>query len=180
MTAMDRIFQTFLENTAHDALELQAKSDILVLAPIPPLPPSRYGCTFQVPYLQRLSSGTVEVHPGPVLCAISFPGDYLRSTDPKLFMKMASVLSPGFLHPNVSPIGNVCLGADFAPGTPIKALVWELFEIVTYGNCTVEEGNALNPEACRLVREYPTLLAKLERRPLLRSARAIHIAVRPT
>ena len=177
---MDRVFQTFLENTADDALELQEKSDVLVLTPIPPLPPSRFGCTFQVPYLQRLSTGTVEIHPGPVHCAITFPEDYLRSTDPKLFMKMASVLSSGFLHPNVSPVGNVCLGADFAPGTPIGALVWELFDIVTYRNCTVDERNALNPEACRLVREYPSFLEKLTPPSLVRPARPIRIAVRST
>jgi hypothetical protein len=47
-----------------------------------------------------------------------------------------------------------------------------LFEIVTYRNCTVDERNALNPEACRLVREYPSLLTKLGRPPLFRSNRA--------
>ena len=175
---MDQVFQTFLENTANDAAELQRKSDVVVLDPLPPLPPSRYGCTFQVPYLRRLPSGVVEVHCGPVFCGISFPEDYLRSTDPKLFMKLASVLSPGFLHPNVL-LGSVCLGSAFAPGTPIGALVWELFDIVTYRNCTVDERNALNPEACRLVREYPSLVEKLTRPPLFRSDRPIHVAVRP-
>ena len=147
---MDDVFQTFLDNTAKDAAELQVRSDVVVLDPLPPLPPSRYSCTFQVPHLRRLPSGIVEIHPGPVLCGISFPEDYLRSTDPKLFMKMASVLNPGFLHPNVL-FGSVCLGSAFTPGTPIGALVWELFDIVTYRNCTVDERNALNPEACRLV-----------------------------
>lgn len=180
MIAMDRVFQSFLENTADDALELQERSDVLALTPIPPMPPSRYGCTFQVPYLQRLPSGTVDIVAGPVLCAISFPEDYLRSTDPTLFMKMASVLSPGFLHPNVSPVGNVCLGADFAPGTPIGALVMEIFEIVTYRNCMVDERNALNPEACRLIREYPSFLEKLTPPPLVRATRPIRVAVRST
>ena len=175
---MDHVFQTFLENTAKDAAELQRKSAVVILDPLPPLPPSRYCCTFQVPYLRRGASGIVELDAGPVLCGISFPEDYLRSTDPKLYMKIASVLSPGFLHPNVV-FGSVCLGSRFAPGTPIEGLVWELFEIVTYRNCTVDERNALNAEACRLVREHPSLVDRLGRPPLLRSERSIQIAVRP-
>jgi hypothetical protein len=79
----------------------------------------------------------------------------------------------------VSDAGNVCLGGDFAPGTPLSGIVWELFEIVTYRNCTVDERNALNPEACRMVREYPLLLEQLAPPPLLRAARPIRIAVRP-
>jgi hypothetical protein len=166
---MDLIFQTFLENTARDAIELQVRSDVAMLTPLPPLPPSRYSCTFALPYLRRQSSGTVEISPGPVVCALDFPEDYLRSTDPYLFMKLASILSDGFLHPNVSPAGNVCLGVGFAPGTPIAGLVWELFDIVTYRNCTVDERNALNPEACRLVREHPSLIEKLSAPPLVRA-----------
>jgi hypothetical protein len=176
---MDHVFRTFLENTAQDAAELQGKSSVVILAPLPPLPPSRYCCTFQVPYLRRGLSGIVHIDAGPVVCGISFPEDYLRSTDRGLFMKVASVLSPGFLHPNVLH-GSVCLGNRFAPGTPIGALVWELYEIVTYRNCTVDERNALNAEACRLVREHPSLVDQLGRPPLLRSKNAIEIAVRPT
>jgi hypothetical protein len=119
---MDRVFLTFLENTANDAVELQARSDLVVLEPLPPMPPSRYRCTFEVPFLRRLPSGTVEIDPGPVECGISFPEDYLRSTDPKLFLKIASIMNRGFLHPNVQ-LGFVCLGSHFAPGTPIQALV---------------------------------------------------------
>jgi hypothetical protein len=171
------VFQTFLENTAVDAAELQERSEVMTLTPLPPLPPSRYGCAFQIPYLHRLPSGVVEIHPGPVHCGISFPENYLRSSDAMLFMRVASVLNPAFLHPNVLA-GSVCLGSTFAPGTPISALVWELFDIVTYRNCTVDERNALNPEACRLVREYPALLEKLERPPLFRSSRSIQISVR--
>ena len=175
---MDQVFQSFLENTAADAAALQRKSDIVALEPLPPLPPSRYVCTFEVPYLRRLPTGVVEIHRGPVLCGIGFPEDYLRSTDPKLFLKVASIVNPGFLHPNVL-LGSVCLGSAFSPGTPIVALVWELFEIVTYRNCTVDERNALNPEACRLIREYPSLVGTLARPALFRSARQVQVAVRP-
>src|SRR5574341_951946 len=125
---MDRVFRTFLENSLAEAGELQARSRALRLLPFGPLPPSRYLCEFGVGnYLQRADGGTVELRPGPVCCRIWFPEDYLRSTDPALSMKVAAVLNPGFVHPNVRD-GFVCLGAGFLPGTPIGALVWELFE----------------------------------------------------
>jgi hypothetical protein len=174
---MDHIFQTFLENTAVDAAELQDRSAVMTLTPLPPLPPSRYACMFQIPYLHRLRSGIVAIHPGPVHCYIRFPEDYLRSADDRLYMKVASVLDPQFVHPNVL-VGAICLGSAFSPGTPIGALIWELFDIVTYRNCTVDERNALNPEACRLVREYPSLLEQLDRPSLFRSSRSIQVSVR--
>jgi hypothetical protein len=173
---MDRIFRTFLENTAAEAAEIQARSDVVLINPLPPAPPSRYCCVFDLPYLCRRTDGTVDLHEAPVMCGIHLPDDYLRSTDPRLFLKVAAVLNLDFLHPNVLS-GCVCLGAAFAPGTPITALVWELFDIVSYRNCTIEERNALDPEACRLVREYPSLLANLPRRSLFRKSR-VRVAVR--
>jgi hypothetical protein len=172
---MDHVFRSFLENTAADAAALQQKSDVVALTPVPPLPPSKYECTLRVPYLRRLPTGTVDIDPGPVRCTISFPEDYLRSTDPRSFAKVASISSPGFTHPNVL-LGNVCLGSRFAPGTPIEALLWELFEIVTYRNCTLD--HSLNQEACRLIREYPSLLAGLGRPSLFRPDRSIRVSVR--
>ena len=166
---MDRIFQRFLENTAADAVALQRKSDVLVIEPLPPFPSSRYRCRFDVPYLRRLPAGTVAIEAGPVTCCIRFPGDYLCSADSRLFIRIAAVQTADFLHPNVLD-GIVCLGTAFAPGTPICGVVWQLFEIVTYQDrgCTVDERNALNPEACRLLRAYPGLLATMARPRLYR------------
>jgi hypothetical protein len=172
---MDQIFLSFLENTAADADALQQKSDLIALRPVGPAPPSRYACSFRVPYLRRLPTGTVDIDPGPVRCAINFPENYLRSTDAALPVKVASIASPGFVHPNVLN-GAVCLGHQFAPGTPIEALIWELFEIVTYRNCTLD--HSLNPEACRLIREYPSLVERMGRPSLFRSDRSIRISVR--
>jgi len=174
---MDRIYRAFLENTLAEAAELQAKSGVLTLLPLPPHPPSGYQFEFRVPYLRRLAEGTIQTDPGPVLGLIRFPEDYLRSTDPKLYMKVVAVQNPDLVHPNVQD-GCVCLGAGFAPGTPISALVWELFEIVTYRNRTVDERNALNPEACRLVRAHPGLVDGLERPRLFRPRRKIRLTVK--
>lgn len=166
---MDRTFEHFLENTASDAAELQRTSDLVVLDPLPPSPPSRYLCRFSVAYLRRTPAGTVAIDPGPVNCCIRFPGDYLRCVDSRLFIRVASVLTP-VLHPNIFE-GIVCLGAGFAPGTPIRAVVWQLFQILTYRNCTVDERNALNGEACRLLRMYPELLQRLDRPRLFKRSR---------
>jgi hypothetical protein len=168
---MDEIFLRFLQNTAGEAAALQAKSDILRLEARDPFPSSRYDCTFLVPYVRRLARGTVEIDPGPVDTFIRFPEDYLWSTDPALYLNMAAVLSPDFLHPNVQA-GGVCLGVGFAPGTPLTGVVWQLFQIVTYRNYTVYERNALNAEACRLVRAHPGLLEQLPQPRLYRPRRA--------
>ena len=164
---MDRVYEMFLENTAANVEELRQKSDVVEVTAIPPFPASTYVCTFRVPHLCRLPVGTVAPQPGPVVCVIRFPEDYVRSVDPHLFMNVARIQTPGFLHPNVTG-GRVCLGKAFKPGTPLVAVVWQLFEMVTYRNCTVDERNALNPEACRLVREHPSLVAQLGRPRLFR------------
>jgi hypothetical protein len=167
---MDATFRRFLENTAADALALQERSDVVALQALPPAPASRYLCSFRAPFLRRLPAGTVTIDPGPIDCTIRFPSDYLWCADPRLFIRVAAVMTPGFVHPNVLD-GIVCLGAAFAPGTPIRGVVWQLFEIVTYRNCTLDERNALNYEACRLLRSYPDLIEKLARPCLFRLRR---------
>ena len=174
---MDRIYRTFLENTLEEARQLQSRSDILTLTPRPPLPPSAYGCEFRTPYLAREPDGTISRREGPVYCAVHFPEDYLRSADSKLYMKVAMVLNPDFVHPNCTR-GVVCLGSGFGPGTPLSALIWELGEIVTYRNCTLTEANALNAEACRLLRANPGVLDQLERPRLFRAARKLKIELK--
>jgi hypothetical protein len=174
---MDPVLYAFLQNTFVEATALAEKSDMLHLIPLPPLPPSTYLCEFDVHYLRRLRSGVVEIAPGPVLTALHFPEDYLRSTDPRLYLKVASILTPDLTHPNVGGT-IVCLGSAFAPGTPLTALLWELYDIVTYQNVTVDERNALNPEACRLLREHAGLLAQFQLKPFLRRAHKLKITMR--
>ena len=176
---MDQVFRAFLTNTLADSLAMCARSDVLRMEPEPQTAPSSYICTFAVPYLRRLPSGTVGVSAGPVVCFIAFPQDYLYSTDPHLYLRVASVLTPDFVHPNVAPYGALCLGAAFRAGTPLNALVWELYEMVTYRNRNVDERNALAPDACRLIRANEDLLAKLEAPPLFRKKNRLTVTVRP-
>jgi hypothetical protein len=164
---MNRVFRAFLDNTMREAMELEKKSDILRIKPLPPFPAAAYLCTFDLPYLFRVASGRVEQSPGPVLTSIFFPDDYLRSVDSRLFIRVATVLTPGLLHPNIWG-GAVCLGASFAPGTSLSALLWELHSILSYQNFTTDERNAMNHDACRLLRQNPALLAALEPKPFLR------------
>lgn len=176
----DAVFYRFLENTFTEAMELMQKSDILRVSPIPPLPPSTYLFEFNLPFfLRRLPSGVVEPAAGPVLSILHFPGDYLRSTDSHLYLKVASILTTDFTHPNVDR-GVVCLGSQFGPGTPITTLLWEMYDIISYQNVTLDERNALNPEACRLLREHGKLLDQLERKPFMRRKGKMQIKIRET
>ena len=173
---MDRVFSAFLRNSHQEVMELTRKSDILSMTPLGAAPPSEYRIQFALPYLSWESSGAV-LMPGPVNVGIGFPNHYLRSTDPDLQYKVASVLTPRFLHPNVHR-GAICLGAAFAPGTSISELLWEMFGIVSYSNICLDERNALDPAACRLLRERPELLGELPRRPFLRRKRSIKLEVK--
>jgi hypothetical protein len=114
---------------------------------------------------------------GPVNVGVGFPTDYLHGATPDLQYRVACLLTPRFLHPNVYR-GTVCLGAGFAPGTSISELLWEIFGIVSYSNIGLDERNALDPEACRLLREHPELLAELPRKPFLRRRRSIKLEVK--
>jgi hypothetical protein len=175
---MDEIFERFKENTQAEAASLARESAVLRIRPVPPFPAAAYVCEFDVRYLGRMPDGTVRVQDGPVLVAIRFPADYLRSADPHLQFRVAAMLSNDFVHPNVLPPA-ICLGSAFAPGTRIGLLVQELYEIVTYRNFSLVERNSLNPEASRLLRAHSSLLAGLKPPPLVGRRRAVPIVVRP-
>ena len=174
---IDPIFRAFLENTSKEAAEIATKSDVLNITPLPPLPPSSYLCEFSLEYIRRLPTGRVEIASGPVLAAVHFPEDYLRSIDPHLYVKVVSVLTTDLTHPNLRGTA-ACLGSGFAPGTPITMLLWELYDIISYQNVGLDERNALNPEGCRLLRQHPHLLDKLSSPlPFMRRERKIQIKV---
>jgi hypothetical protein len=175
---MDHVYSAFLRNTFSEARDIALRSDVVRLLPEPVSPPTSYMCSFDVPYLRRLVGGTVHVAPGPVLGFIRFPQDYLCSVDPRLFMRVASIVTPDFVHPNAVARGPVCLGAAFRSGTPLGQLIWELYQIVTYQNRTLDERNALNPEACRLLRANQDLLSRFPAPPLFRRRRKLQASIR--
>jgi len=173
----DRIFDAFLRNSLVEAMELADESDCLTVRPLPPLPPSHYVCVFALPYLRRLASGLVEAAAGPVLTGIHFPASYLRGGDERLALMVASVLTPDVFHPNISAAGTVCFGSRFVAGTPIGEILWHLHELLSYRVLGLDERDALNREACRLLRERPDILGLLPYRPLRRARRALTVTV---
>ena len=175
---MDRVYLAFLENTFAAARQIALRSAAVRIRPEAAYPPRSYHCSFLVPYLQEQANGTVAAAAGPVDALIAFPQDYLCSVDPRLYMRVACILSPGFVHPNVLQTGVVCLGAGFRPGTPIGELIWEMYLIVSYRNRTLDERNALNAPACRLLRANENIVAGFSAPPLLRRRRRPQALVR--
>jgi hypothetical protein len=158
----------FLDSTWAAAQTLQAQSNVMGLRPSGRYPYSVYQLSFAIPYLSLSASGIVEVAPGPVNASIHFPADYLHSGDRMLSTRVVTVETAGFVHPNVR--GAVCLGSAFQPGTPVRTLISALYSVLTYQVFTTDERNALNPLACRLVREHRHLIEGFGWAPLLRHA----------
>lgn len=175
---MDEILCRFLKSGWKAAMALSMESDLLRIASVPIAdPPTMHLLLFQqIEYLRRDESGAIVVAKGPIAVGVNFPPDYLRSDDPRLYIKIATLLDPftldphpEYFHPNIDPVGGtICLGAGFLPGTPFPALIWHLYEIITYQNFSVDERNALNREACRYLRDHSGVVSTLRIPPLRR------------
>ena len=63
----------------------------------------------------------------PISFAVRFPEDYLRSVDPDLQFRVARVHT-SIQHPNIRG-SLVCLGSQFYPGTPLRALIEQVYGI---------------------------------------------------
>jgi len=174
---MDQVYRKFLEHGHEQVTRLATASDVLDIEAEPFWPPARYRCIFHVPYLRLTNSGVVERDPGPVLALLHIPADYLHPADKYLYLRIASVYNPGMVHPNISPAGNVCLGAQLKAGTPVHALLHQLADIVSYRNCGLHEANSFNPVACRLLRQHGELRRQLQSAPLIRRNRKLQIQV---
>jgi hypothetical protein len=171
---MDHVFDAFCRAAAREAETLTAQSDVLSIQALPPEPPSRFLVQFRVPYLQRTPHNTIEVAPGPVTGKVYFPADYLLGTTPRLWFRVATITTPDFVHPNVG-YGTVCLGAQFNPGTPLRVLVRQLYDLVTYNLMSLDERNAMDANACRIIRANPHLVRSLSAPPLTRRTHRVTI-----
>ena len=177
---MDKIYSGFLKQSLEQATQLAADSDVLSILDTKGNPPFRFLLQFSgIDYLvQSCETGEVEINHEPVLVDLYFPPDYLRSVDPELYLKIVSLLTPGFFHPNVRiPFGLICLGHDFLPGTLLGDLAFHIHDIITYQNATVDERDAYNPEACRYLRQYPDILKQLRRPPIRRRNLKVQVTV---
>jgi hypothetical protein len=175
---MNGVYESFLQSSLIDAMELAEQSDgRMQVFPQAPLPPSRYGIAFKVPFLRQLPSGMVDVvTTEPLLVGLSFPEWYLRSADPHLLLSIISVITPRVLHPNVRG-SLVCMGDRLVPGTPLRLLLFSLYEVIGYRNLGLDERNALAPDACRFLRAHPDLLARLMAPPLRSRRSALSVTM---
>jgi ubiquitin-protein ligase len=166
----DRILEGFLSRQYEAGMQLAHQSDLLDLIPLGVSPPNRYMAHFTCRGLIRTIQGAIlEAHDFAV--EIRFPQDYLRSRDPHLPYRVLTWLLPRRIwHPNISnehPI--ICVGR-LSPGTNLVAILYQLFEIITYNKVTMVETDALNKEACawarRNVQRFPIDQRSLKRESL--------------
>ena len=165
----DPILSGFLEDSLSKGCRLVEQSKNFTLLPDPSTyPPLQYILLFHdIEYLSYDPGHSIEKVKGTIHVIVKFPANYLRSMDPLLYAKIATVLEQDFFHPNVySSIGTICLGHQFLPGTPLDSLTWHIFDIITYRNFTVNENDALNPQACRFIRENPGIIKTLNNESL--------------
>ena len=172
----DPVLENFLSTTVEDAATLLAGSDCLHLVPRDgrPTPYDTWDGVFVgVGHLVRATDRTVSLSHEPLPFTVRFPADYLRSHDPTLQFRVASVAGSLF-HPNSRGAGLVCLGGDFRPGTPLRFVVEQLFGIVT-GRIAATD-HAFDPEAAAYYVAHPEQLAtirgqSLKRRPVAMRSR---------
>jgi hypothetical protein len=174
----DSIMQSFLRQAYAEGRALSMQSDILTIVnpADDPMPAKLLAYFYGVPHLRRCPDGTVErVAQGNIVVGIAFPCDYLRSTDRWMPLQLISLLAPAtFFHPNVkAPV--LCPGSQLTPGMSLTALIWHIYDILTYRNMNIDERDALDPDACRYFRQHPEVLAAL-RPPPLRHRTHLHIA----
>jgi hypothetical protein len=156
---IDRIFASFLEAQHEEAAALAAASDILELDAIDA---QHLLARFHCRGLVRDGSGAIR-DADRFEVGIWLPGDYLRRVEPALVL---TLLAPrNVFHPNVrGPF--LCIG-PVAPGTPVVDVIYRVYELLSWQSVTVDERDALDPEACQLARNHPERFP-LDRRPLKR------------
>lgn len=180
MPIHDKILHRFLQNSFLETKELEKNSDVFSIISWNDDPPSQFFLAFKdINYLSKnVQKNEVRLTKSPVFVNVFFPPDYLRSMDPNLNLKIVRILNADFFHPNIKqPLGFICLGHNFLHGSSMCDIIFHIYDIVTYQNITVEERDALNPEACRYCRANPGILQKLHNQPLRRRKLKLNIKV---
>ncbi len=145
----DRVFTGFLERQFEGGMALAAESDILDLIPADGAGRQRYLADFRCKGLLRTAAGAI-VEANRFLLGIWFPDQYLRAAN--MFEVLTLLAPPDAFHPNISPVAPIICPGHLAPGTPLVDILYQCFEIITYQRVTMDERNALNPEACAWTR----------------------------
>jgi hypothetical protein len=157
----DPILTAFLDQQEIEAMDLDRNSDVVSIAPIGPKPRQRYIVEYNCKGLVRTKHGISEAHRFAV--GIYFPPDYWHRVEPA---QVITLLAPAnVFHSNVK-FPFICPGR-LVPGTSLLEVITQVYSILTFGNVTIREDDALQPEASawsrRNMHRFP-----LENRPLRR------------
>jgi len=154
----DAIYEAFLQEQWRAGRELADHSDLLDLDVIDH---DRCVARFFCKGLVRQPDGQI-VEATDFVVGIWFPSDYLRTVSPH---EIVTWFRPtNVWHPNLLPPA-CCLG-PIAPGTELVDLLYQCYEIITYGNWAPHD--ALNREAAQWARNQHRYPFPLDRRPLRR------------
>lgn len=160
----DRILGAWLERQFEDGMALAATSDLLHLIPADGAGRQRYIADFRCKGLAQTGTGEI-VEADRFLLGIWFPDQYLREANP--FEVLTLLGPPRAFHPNISNCAPFICPGHLAPGTPLVDILYQCFEIITFNRVTMNEHNALNPEACAWARRNQHRFP-IDRRPLKR------------
>jgi hypothetical protein len=165
----DPIFTAWLEGQYAQARALAAESDRFTPHALDGSPPQRYVLTFRCNGLVRGDDGVVR-DADRFAVGVWFPDDYARVAQS---FSILTWLGPAHaFHPNISYRAPfVCVGV-IAPGTPLVDLIYRAYEVITFQRLTVDERNALNPDACAWARRHLDRIP-IDPRPLKRRTAAL-------
>ena len=158
----DLILKSFLERQEVEAIVIANDSDVLDLRPVGPRPYQRYLVGYNCRGLVRSAKGITECRRFEM--GVYFPLNYLR------YATVTEVLTwfgpTNVFHPNIYfPV--ICPGR-FKAGTSLVDILYQCFEIITYQKLTMNEGEALNWDACGWARKnlhrFPVDSGSLKRR----------------
>jgi hypothetical protein len=145
----DQVFSGFTERQFEEGMALAAASDILELIPADGAGRQRYLADFRCKGLLRTAAGEI-VEADRFLLGIWFPDQYLRVAN--MYEVLTLLGPPGAYHPNISGVAPIICPGYLVPGTPLVDILFQCFEIITYQRVTMDERNALHPEACAWAR----------------------------
>ncbi len=124
----------FLEKAEQEAEAINLGSDCAGLMPGGRVNgrATRYAAMLSgIEHFEKLPGEAPRLSDDPIFLGFHFPPDYLRSGDPTLHFRIVHLLSPVF-HPNASGV-NLCMGETFRSGTPLRALVQQLWAVFAAG-----------------------------------------------
>lgn len=158
----DLILKSFLEQQEADAIAIANDSDVLDLRPVGPRPYQRYLVGYTCRGLVRSAGKITECRRFEM--GVYFPLHYIRHADvPEVltWFGPTDVFHPNILFPFICP-------GRLKPGTTLVDILYQCFEIITYQKLTMNEADALNPDACvwarKNVHRFPVDSGSLKRR----------------